>query len=177
MGLASRGRWRHSFSLRRDGHGGDSLTAPHPKPAPVDTGWTPAAGGKQQLSRNLHLFARSRRLDVPQNLTKLSLSLQKFANVFSSMLGAESREESRKVLTRELPFEGTGSRLPVILQIEEALSQSVEIGKVIGREHLVLNNREVNLDLIELTGVNGSMHEREATIAIAQALCASHPTV
>ena len=68
-------------------------------------------------------------------------------------MGAESREESPKVLTRELPLEGTGSRLPVILKIEEALSQSVEIGKVIGREHLALNNREVDLDLIKPTSV------------------------
>ena len=105
------------------------------------------------------------------------MSLQKFANVFSSILGAESREESPKVLTRELPLEGTGSRLPVVLKIEEVLSQSVEIGKVIGRKHFALNNREVNLDLIEPTGVNGSMHESEATIAIAQTLCGSNPTV
>ena len=72
-------------------------------------------------------------------------------------------------------MEGTGSRLPVILKIEEALSQSVEIGKVIGREHLALNNREVNLDLIEPAGINGSMHESEATIAIAETLYGSNP--
>ena len=82
-------------------------------------------------------------------------------------MGAESREGSPKDLTRELPLERTGSRLPLVLKIEETLSQSVEIGKVIGREHLALNNREVNLDLIEPTGVNGNMHESEATIAIA----------
>jgi hypothetical protein len=45
----------------------------------------------------------------------------------SSILGAESQEEYPKVLTRELPFEGTGSRFPVVLKIEEALGQSVEI--------------------------------------------------
>ena len=72
----------------------------------------------------------------------LSRSLQKFANVFSSTLGAQSREKSPKDLTRELPLERTGSRLPLVLKIEETLSQSVEIGKVIGREHLAVNNRE-----------------------------------
>ena len=38
-------------------------------------------------------------------------------------MGAESREESPKVLTRDRPFEGSGSRFPVVLKIE-ALSQS-----------------------------------------------------
>ena len=80
-------------------------------------------------------------------------------------------------MTSELPFEGTGSRLPVVLKIEEALSWSVEIGKVIGREHLALNNREINLNLIEPTVMNWSMHESEATIAIAQTLCGSNATV
>jgi hypothetical protein len=37
----------------------------------------------------------------------------------------------------------------MILEIEEALGQSVEIGKVIGCEHLALNNREVDRDLIK----------------------------
>jgi len=72
------------------------------------------------------------------------------------------------MLTSELPFEGTGSRFPVVLKIEEALGESVEIGKVIGREHLALDNREVDFDLIEPTGVNGGMHKREATIAVSK---------
>jgi hypothetical protein len=47
------------------------------------------------------------------------------------------------------------------LKIEEALGEGIEIGKVIGREHLALDNREVDLDLIEPIGVNRSMHESQ----------------
>ena len=57
-------------------------------------------------------------------------------------------------MTSELPFERAGRRFPVVLKIEEPLGEGIEIGKVIGRKHLALDNREVDLDLIEPPGVH-----------------------
>ena len=70
-------------------------------------------------------------------------------------------------MTSELPFEWSARRFLVVLKIEETLGEGIEIGKVVGREHLALDNREVDLDLIEPTGVHRHMHEREATIAVS----------
>ena len=52
----------------------------------------------------------------------------------------------------------------------QALGQGVEIAKVIGREHLALDNREVDLDLIEPVGVNRSMRKSQVTIAVSKTL-------
>ena len=53
------------------------------------------------------------------------------------------------------------------MKFEKVLGEAVEIGKVIGREYLALDNGEVNLDLIEPTGVNRGMHKGESAIAVA----------
>ena len=76
-------------------------------------------------------------------------------------------EEMREILAGELPFERTRGRFPIVLKIEEALCEGVEISKVIGREHLALDNREVDLDLIKPTSVNRSMHESQVTIMVS----------
>jgi hypothetical protein len=70
-----------------------------------------------------------------------------------------------------------GGGFPVVLKVKEALGEGVEIGEVIGREHLALDNREVDLDLIKPTGVNRGMHEREATIAVSKTLHSFGATV
>ena len=52
------------------------------------------------------------------------------------------------------------------LKVQEALSDSAEIGKVIGRQDLPLDDGEVDFDLVEPTGMNRRMHERESGIEI-----------
>jgi hypothetical protein len=55
----------------------------------------------------------------------------------------------------------------VVLKIEEALGDAAEIGKIVGRQDLALDNRETGLDLVEPTGMNWGMHEHRTGIADA----------
>ena len=55
-----------------------------------------------------------------------------------------------KILTGELPFEGPSRGLPIVLKVEEALGEGVEIGKIVGRENLALDNREIDIWLSQL---------------------------
>ena len=80
---------------------------------------------------------------------------------------AELCDEFPDILTSELPFEGTSSGFPIILKIEEALGKGIEIGKVIGGEHLGLDNREVDLDLVEPAGMDGRMDYDNARMPLA----------
>ena len=78
-------------------------------------------------------------------------------------------------MTGELPFEGPRSSFPVILKIQEAFGDGIEIGKIIGYQDLALDNREVDFDLVEPTGMNGGMHERQAGVEIAETLNGAGP--
>jgi len=81
-------------------------------------------------------------------------------------LGAELDEEFVEVLAGELPFEGLSRGCPVVLKLQEALSDSVEVGKIIRGQDLPLDDREVDFDLVEPTGMNRRMHQRQAGVAI-----------
>ena len=52
------------------------------------------------------------------------------------------------------------------MKVRKALGDSVEIGKIIGRQDLPLDDREIDFDLIEPTGMNRRMHERQAGVEI-----------
>lgn len=80
------------------------------------------------------------------------------------MRGGEFVEQLSKILTRELPLEGPSRSFPVVLKVEEALGEGVEISKIIGRQDFPLDNREIDLDLVEPTGMNGSMYEHQAGV-------------
>ena len=56
------------------------------------------------------------------------------------------------------------------LECEQPLSHSGPRREVIGCEHLSLNDREVDLDLIQLLGMNRSMHEDGVRPLKAQAV-------
>ena len=57
-------------------------------------------------------------------------------------------EKFFEVLARELPFEWLRRRLPVVLKIEQSLRESIQILKIVGRENLSLDDREVDLNLV-----------------------------
>jgi hypothetical protein len=46
--------------------------------------------------------------------------------------GTKFREEFGEVVTGEFPFEGPCCVLPVMLKIQEAFGDGVEIGKIVG---------------------------------------------
>ena len=56
------------------------------------------------------------------------------------------------------------------MKIEEAFGDGVEIGKIIGRQDLSLDNREIDFDLVEPAGMNWGVHEHQPRIANAQTL-------
>jgi hypothetical protein len=91
--------------------------------------------------------------------------------------GCELDEEFGEVLTGELPFEGTSGGLPVVLKVQEALGDGVEIGKIIGCEDLPLDDGEVDFDLVEPTGMDRGMHERQAGVEMAETLNGSGATM
>jgi len=73
-------------------------------------------------------------------------------------------------LASELPLERPGRRLPVVLKIEQSLRHCFAAGTVIRGENLALHDGEVNLDLIQPTGMNGRVDGHQFRIAIPQAL-------
>jgi hypothetical protein len=56
------------------------------------------------------------------------------------------------------------------LKVEEAFREDIEVREIVGGKNFPLDNREVDLDLIEPTGMNRRMHERKARIESPQAL-------
>src|SRR5208282_527471 len=81
-----------------------------------------------------------------------------------------------EILTGELPFEGPRRGLPVILKIQEAFGDGVEIGKIIGCQDLALDNREVDFNLVEPTRMNWGMDEPQAGVEIPETLHGSGAT-
>ena len=83
-----------------------------------------------------------------------------------SARGGELVEEFGKILAGELPFERPSSVLPVVLKVEKALGKAVEIGKIVGRQDLPLDDGEVDFDLVEPTGVHRSVHEDQTGVEV-----------
>jgi len=64
-----------------------------------------------------------------------------------------------KVVAREGPLKGPGERLVVALAVVESLGESGERGEVVRGEYLALEDGEVDLDLIEPTGMDGPVDQ------------------
>ena len=85
------------------------------------------------------------------------------------MLG-EPLKERGEVAASELPFEGMGSGLVVILEAEQRVVEFVERGEVARRKELALDDREVDLDLVEPTGMDGQMYCDGVVIGVFEPL-------
>lgn len=75
-----------------------------------------------------------------------------------------------QVLPIELPFKRLGCRFPVILKVKEPFGESVEVWEVVRCQNLPLDNGEVDLDLVQPAGMDGSVNEDEVWVATLQAL-------
>ena len=64
-----------------------------------------------------------------------------------------------QIVARELPLEGTGDRLIVVLEAEDARGCGVSGREVGRRQGFALEDREVDLDLVEPARVLGQVHE------------------
>lgn len=59
----------------------------------------------------------------------------------------------------ELPLEGPSQALVMMFELSQALGESRQGGKVIGSKNLALDDGEIDFDLIEPTGVDGSVNQ------------------
>ena len=84
--------------------------------------------------------------------------------------GAAFLQEAGEVLAGEAPLEGRCDSLPVVLKVEKALGECVEGGEIIGGEDFSLDDREVDFDLVEPAGMNGTVDQDQARILLLEAL-------
>ena len=75
----------------------------------------------------------------------------------------KSIQEVAQVATRKLPSEGPSDLFVVALEAQDAVLELVGGSEVVRGEHLPLEHRVVDLDLVEPTGMHGRVHEHEVT--------------
>ena len=75
-----------------------------------------------------------------------------------------------EVGARERPFERGGDLLVAATEREQSLPERVEVVKVVGCQHLALDNREVDLGLVEPAGVHRGVDEDQVLVSTLQAL-------
>jgi len=68
-------------------------------------------------------------------------------------------QELLKVLASELPLERFGDRLVVALEFQQSFGHRGKVREIVRGEDLALNNGEIDLDLIEPTGMEGSVNQ------------------
>ena len=74
-------------------------------------------------------------------------------------LGVQLCDEGREVFAREGPLKGSGDLFVAMLESQQAMLHFGERREVIGSEHLSLHDGEVDLDLIQPTGMQGRVHQ------------------
>jgi hypothetical protein len=98
-------------------------------------------------------------------LRRFSTLVHKFGNVFcyATAATAEGRKiellhEGREIVFRESPFERGRDAFVIALEPQQPLLDLGERAEIVRCQCLALNNREVNFDLVEPTGVNGTVN-------------------
>jgi len=94
----------------------------------------------------------------------LSTRVRNYGDVFrlgcrGQSLGGDLGQKGVQIATSEGPFEGCCRPLIVDLEGKETLLQFGERREVVGREDLPLYDREIDFDLIQPAGVDGSVDE------------------
>lgn len=67
-------------------------------------------------------------------------------------------------------FERLRDLLVVSSEVEEALFDGSEVGEVVGLQHLALDDREVDLDLVEPAGVDRQVDEDEILVVALESV-------
>jgi hypothetical protein len=78
--------------------------------------------------------------------------------------------EAVEVGAGELPLEWGGDSLVAAAECEQSLLERVEVGEVVGRQCLALEDREIDLGLVELTGVHRGVHEDQVVVRALQSV-------
>lgn len=77
-------------------------------------------------------------------------------------------EKMLKIGTVELPIERLGEALIMILEIKNPVAQDFQIREIVGGENFSLDDRKVDFDLVEPTGVDRTVDQMEVGMAVAQ---------
>src|SRR2546423_9383410 len=85
-------------------------------------------------------------------------------------LGGQTCEELDQVAAGELPFEWVSHHLVAGLEGEDSVAEVLERADLGRSENLALEDREVDLDLIQPAGVNRQMDEHEVGVRILNTL-------
>jgi hypothetical protein len=67
-------------------------------------------------------------------------------------------------------FERLRDLLVVSSEVEEALFDGSEVGEVVGLQHLAVDDREVDLDLVEPAGVDRQVDEDEILVVALESV-------
>ena len=86
-----------------------------------------------------------------------------------SRLSDEFSGQPGEVISLEPPIEGRSHALVVLLEAQQSILDLREAGEVVGGECLALDDGEVDLDLVEPTGVNRAMNGDQVGIGLGQA--------
>jgi hypothetical protein len=99
----------------------------------------------------------------------LSAPIRKYGDVFLVLESGretigfclELGEQTVKVAAREGPLEGFGGFLIALLEAHDLAFESGRRGEVVGVEDLALDDREIDLDLVEPTGMYRRVDEND----------------
>lgn len=94
---------------------------------------------------------------------------------FALLLLRDLGEEVAQILAGELPLERLGDPLVVRLEIRYPPFEFPEILEVLGSEHLPLQYRKEDLDLVQPAGMDGRMHQDGVGVPLAEALDGGRP--
>ena len=75
------------------------------------------------------------------------------------MVSVESFQAVGEIVGSEFPLKGFGGRVVADLEAVEALLDDVEVGEVVRRQCFSLDDREVDLDLVEPGRVDRGVHQ------------------
>lgn len=86
-------------------------------------------------------------------------------------MGRDLRQELSKIGSGELPRKRFGDSFPIVLKVEQAFGELAQVGEVIRVEDFSLDDKEVDFDLTEPTGVDGAMDEGQAWKPLFESGC------
>ena len=81
----------------------------------------------------------------------------------------EAGQERVELGAGEGPLERLGDLAVVLLEGGDAGGERVEVGEVVGRQRLALQDREVDLDLVQPRGVDGQVDQPRVGIGVLRA--------
>ena len=88
-----------------------------------------------------------------------------------AFVGRDLRQELSKIGSGELPLKRFGDSFPIVLAVEQAFGELAQVGEFIRIREFSPDDKEVDFDLTELTGVDGAMDEGQAWKPLFESGC------